>query len=120
MSIDLNSLPEDLRQKIINLQNLQQTLEFLTSQKIQIDTSLRENELAIDELEKSDENINVYKSIGGILVKSEKNKLLAEKKSTKTTLEMRSKTIAQKQERTKQQIDTMRKSLQADLQSQQA
>jgi prefoldin beta subunit len=120
MSIDLNSLDEEVRKKVINLQNLSTTMEYLSQQKLQIETSLRDTELAIEELEKINPDDIVYKSIGGILVKSEKNKLLDEKKSLKVTLEMRSKTVAQKIERTKSQIETMRNSIQADLQSKSA
>ena len=120
MSIDLNSLDEEVRKKVINLQNLSTTMEYLSQQKLQIETSLRDTELAIEELEKINPDDVVYKSIGGILVKSEKNKLLDEKKSLKVTLEMRSKTLAQKLDRTKGQIETMRNSIQADLQSKSA
>ncbi|MFX1308940.1 MAG: prefoldin subunit, partial [Promethearchaeota archaeon] len=75
-----------------------------------------ETELAIEELEKINPDDTVYKAIGGILVKSEKNKLLDDKKSLKVTLEMRLKTLKQKEDRVKNQIETVRKSLQADFQ----
>ncbi|MCK4370531.1 MAG: prefoldin subunit, partial [Candidatus Lokiarchaeota archaeon] len=93
-----------------------QSFEFITSQRLQIESTFRESELAIEELEKINPEDTVYKTIGGILVKSEKNKLLDEKKSLKVTLEMRLKTLKQKEERVKTQIETMRKSLQADFQ----
>ncbi len=116
MTINLDNLNEEQKKKILNLNNLQQSFEFITSQKIQLESTLRESELAIEELEKINTDDTVYKAIGGILVKSEKNKLLDEKKSLKVTLEMRLKTLQQKEERVKSQIETMRKSLQADFQ----
>lgn len=117
MTINLDNLDPEVKNKVIQLQNLSATMEYLTQQKFQIESSLRDTELAIEELEKINPDDVVYKSIGGILVKSEKNKLLDEKKSLKVTLEMRSKTLTQKIERTKKQIDTMRASIQADLQN---
>jgi prefoldin beta subunit len=120
MSINLNDLDEEVRNKVINLQNISTTLEYLTQQKLQIDTSLRDTELAIEELEKINPDDTVYKSIGGILVKSDKNTLLDEKKSLKVTLDMRSKTITQKIDRSKNQLETLRKSIQADLQNKSA
>lgn len=120
MSINLNDLDEEVRNKVINLQNISTTLEYLTQQKLQIDTSLRDTELAIEELEKINPDDIVYKSIGGILVKSDKNTLLDEKKSLKVTLDMRSKTITQKIDRSKNQLETLRKSIQADLQNKSA
>ncbi len=116
MTINLDNLNEEQKKKILNLNNLQQSFEFITSQRIQIESTLRESELAIEELEKINTDDAVYKAIGGILVKSEKNKLLDEKKSLKVTLEMRLKTLKQKEDRVKSQIETMRKSLQADFQ----
>jgi len=116
MTIDLENLNEEQKKKILNLNNLQQSFEFITSQRIQIESTLRESELAIEELEKINTDDAVYKAIGGILVKSEKNKLLDEKKSLKVTLEMRLKTLKQKEDRVKSQIEIMRKSLQADFQ----
>ena len=115
MSLNLDNLDEDTRNKIVNLQNMSQTMEFLTQQKLQMETAERENNIAIEELEKIEDATPVYKSIGGILVKSEKNKLLDEKKSLKTTLEMRIKTIDQKVQRTRSNLEAMQKSLQADL-----
>ncbi|MFW9900939.1 MAG: prefoldin subunit beta [Candidatus Thorarchaeota archaeon] len=115
MTINLDNLNEEQKKKILNLNNLQQSFEFITSQRLQVESTLRETELAIEELEKINPTDTVYKAIGGILVKSEKNKLTDEKKSLKVTLEMRLKTLKQKEERVKTQIETMRKSLQADF-----
>ena len=117
MTINLDNLDEEQRKKIINLNNLQQTFEFLTSQKLQTESTLRETGLAIDQLEKIDSTTTVYKAIGGILVKSDRNRLLDEKKSMKVTLEMRVKTLQQKENRVKTQIETLRKSLQVDFQN---
>lgn len=115
MGLNLDNMDEELKNKIMSLQNLQRTLEFLSQQNMQIQSSLRETEVAIEELEKADSAAVVYKSIGGIMLRSEVPKLLDEKKSLKVTLEMRDKTLQQKIDRSKGQIETMSKSLQADL-----
>jgi prefoldin beta subunit len=116
MTINFDQLDEATKKKIQDLNSLSQNLEFLAQQRAQIDNSMREADLAIEELEKSEENTLVYKNIGGIMVKSERNRLLDEKKSLKKTLEMRSKTIIQKIERTRGTLENMQKSLQNDLQ----
>jgi len=118
MSINLNNLDEEQRNKIQNLANLQQTYEIITTQKNQTESHVRETQFAIEELEKTSEDNAVYKSIGGILVKSERNALLDEKKSLKVTLEMRLKTLDQKKSRLENQITTLSTSIQADLQNQ--
>lgn len=120
MTINLDELDEEVKKKVVNLQNLSASMEFLSNQKMQMDSNLRESEIAISELEKINPDDTVYKSIGGILVKSERNKLLDEKKSLKVSLDMRIKTVEQKLERGKSQIETLRKSIQADFQNKSA
>lgn len=117
MTINFDQLDDETKKKIQNITALSQNLEFLTQQKLQIESSLREAELAIDELEKANPDTIVYKRIGGVMVKSERDRLLDEKKSLKITLEMQSKTLTQKTERTKNSLETLQKSLQADLQN---
>ena len=114
----MENLDEETKKKFQNLTQLGQALELLTQQKLQIDSTIRETELALEELEKASPDTVVYKQIGGIMVKRERNKLLDEKKSDKETLSMRSNTLAQKIERTQSTFENMQKSLQADLQNQ--
>jgi prefoldin beta subunit len=116
MTLNLDNLDEETKKKILNLQNLQQNLEFITSQKIQMETALNETISALNVLENANPEDTVYKSIGGILVKSERNKLLDEKKSLKVTLEMRVKTLEQKRSRTESTLNTLKNSVQKDLQ----
>lgn len=116
MGINQENIPEDVRKKITDLQNLQITLQNLQNQHTFLENQRRETDLAIEELENVGSDAVVYKSIGGIMVKSERDKLLDEKKSLKVSTEMRLKTIKQKEERAMQAVENMRKSLQADLQ----
>ena len=118
MSLNLNELSPEMQKKIRNLQGLQQSLEFIISQKLQLESTLKETELAIEELEKVDPEEVVYKSIGGIMVKSNKDKLLSEKKNQRTNVEMRVKTLKQKEDRTRSQIETLKNNIQGELQNQ--
>jgi len=117
MTINYDQLDEETKKKIQNLSALSQSLEFLTQQKIQLEATLRETELAIESLTEATADTVVYKNIGGIMVKSTRDKLLEDKKSLKITLEMRLKTVQQKLERTKSSLESLQKSLQADLQN---
>ncbi|MFX0031606.1 MAG: prefoldin subunit [Candidatus Hodarchaeota archaeon] len=117
MTINYDQLDEETKKKIQNLSALSQSLEFLTQQKIQLDATLRETELAIESLVEATPDTVVYKNIGGIMVRSTRDKLLDDKKSLKVTIEMRLKTLQQKLERTKSSLESLQKSLQADLQN---
>ena len=109
------NIPEEMKKKIQDFQNLQILIQNLQNTHNVLETQKREIELAIEELEKVGPDAVVYKAIGGILVKSERDKLLDEKKSQKVSTEMRLKTIKQKEERNLQTLENMRKSLQADF-----
>jgi len=114
--INLDNLTEEQKKKIYEFNNLRQSYELINTQIMQTESSQRDTDLAIAELEKIQPEDTVYKTIGGIFVKSDRNKLLDEKKSTKISLEMRLKTLKQKEERVKNKLETMSKSLQADFQ----
>ncbi|GAH98415.1 unnamed protein product [marine sediment metagenome] len=118
MSIPYKNLSNDLKNKLQNYNNLVRTLEFLTQQRFELERGLRDAELAIGELDKTDSNKEVYKSIGGIMVKSERDRLLDEKKSQKASIELKLKTITQREERTKTQLETLRIALEKDFKDQ--
>ncbi len=118
MSMPYENLSDDLKNKLQNYNNLVRTLEFLTQQRFELERGLRDVELVIGELDKTDSNKEVYKSIGGIMVKSERDRLLDEKKSQKASIELKLKTITQREERTKTQLETLRIALEKDFKDQ--
>lgn len=118
MSLPYENLSDDLKNKLQNYNNLVRTLEFLTQQRFELERGLRDAELAIGELDKTESDKEVYKSIGGIMVKSERDRLLDEKKSQKASIELKLKTITQREERTKTQLETLRIALEKDFKDQ--
>ena len=105
-----------LQQQIIQLQQLQQKLEILVNQRMQLERELKDTENALAELETLDANALVYKTIGAILVKANKDKLKEELNDRKETLDMRIKTILRQEERAKNDLEEKRNALQAALQ----
>jgi len=118
MSLPYENLSDDLKNKLQNYNNLVRTLEFLTQQRFELERGLRDAELAIGELDKTESDKEVYKSIGGIMVKSERDRLLDEKKSQKASIDLKLKTITQREERTKTQLETLRIALEKDFKDQ--
>ncbi len=108
-----------LQDQILKLQQLQQKLEILVNQRMQLERELKETEMALSEMVNLDATAAIYKSIGAILVKSNKDKINEELSDRKETLEMRIKTIARQEERAKNDLDEKRKTIQAALQQQQ-
>ncbi|MHA1130235.1 MAG: prefoldin subunit beta [Candidatus Helarchaeota archaeon] len=110
-------LPPQLQDQLMKLQQLQQKVEILMNQRMQLERELRETENALSELENLDnQNAIVYKTVGAILVKANKEKLKEELTDRKETLDMRIKTIGRQEERAKKDLDEKRQAVQAALQ----
>ncbi|NVM03204.1 MAG: prefoldin subunit beta [Candidatus Helarchaeota archaeon] len=112
----MQEIPPHLQHQIMQLQQLQQRLEMLVAQKSQMEIRMKEAEKALSELEKLSEGAIVYKNVGTILVKSQKDKVKEELVDKKDTLEMRLKTIQRQEERTRQQFEEARTKIQSALQ----
>ncbi|MDG6223762.1 MAG: prefoldin subunit beta [Candidatus Bathyarchaeota archaeon] len=115
MSEEISKLPPQVQQRLMRLQQLQQTLQGVMAQKQQLEMQLNEVEQAKVELEKLDETAVVYKSIGALLVKSEKNTVETELSERKELLKMRVDVIAKQDERIKTQVKELQEQLQQDL-----
>ncbi|MFC1487092.1 prefoldin subunit beta [Thermoproteota archaeon] len=115
MSEDISRLPPQIQQRLLRLQQLQQTLQGVMSQKQQLEMQLTEVERASSELEKLNETAVVYKSIGALLVKSEKDKVTKELTERKELVKMRVDVLAKQEERLRIQVKDLQGKLQQDL-----
>lgn len=110
-------LPPQLQEQLMRLQQFQQTLQSVSTQKQQIDLELNETDKAIAELEKSTDDTPVYKSVGSILVKSGRQTLLTELKERKEILTTRSTVLGKQEERTREKLKEIQEKLQERLRS---
>ena len=115
MSEDISKLPPQIQQRLLRLQQLQQSLQSVLTQKQQLDMQLTEVEQASSELEKLDETAVIYKSIGALLIKSEKDKVTTELTERKELLTMRVDVLAKQEERLRTQVKDLQDKLQQDL-----
>jgi prefoldin beta subunit len=115
MSEDISRLPPEIQQRLLKLQQLQQTLQGVMAQKQQLEMQLSEVDEALNELEKMNETAVIYKSIGALLVKSQKNTVTEELKERKELLTMRVDVIAKQDDRLRTQAKDLQEKLQQDL-----
>ena len=109
-------LPQQLQHQLMRLQQIDQQVRVLTTQRTQLELQLRETENALKELESVEEGVIVYKSVGMLLIKTDRNKLTEELNDKKETLDMRIKTLQRQEERSKKQRDEMREKLARQIQ----
>ncbi|MHA1606909.1 MAG: prefoldin subunit beta [Candidatus Freyarchaeota archaeon] len=105
-----------MQQQILRMQQLQQSLELLISQRTQLELQLRETEHALKELENVQSGEAVYKIVGPLLVKADPNKVKEELEDLKVSIDTRIKTLKRQEERSRKQLEEMRAKVQAALQ----
>jgi len=115
MSEEISTLPPQVQQRLLRLQQLQQTLQAVLTQKQQLELELTETEQALSELEKVTDDAVIYKSIGSLLVRSEKAKVTTELNERKDLLNMRINVLGKQEERLRSQVKDLQVKLQRDL-----
>jgi len=115
MSEDISSLPPQVQQRLLRLQQLQQTLQGVLTQKQQLELELTDVEQALSELETLSDDAVIYKSVGALLVKSEKVKVTTELNERKELLNMRINVLGKQEERLRTQVKDLQGKLQQDL-----
>jgi prefoldin beta subunit len=108
-------LPPQVQEELVRLQQLQQTLQAVVSQKQQLEMDMTETDRALTELEKIVGETPVYKSVGSILVKADKQTLLSELKERKELLNTRVTVLGRQEERTRERIKDIQQKLQEKL-----
>ncbi len=111
-------LPPQLQEQLLRLQQLQQTLQAVASQKQQLEVEASETDKALSELDKLTDNVPVYKSVGNLLLKSDRQTLLKELKERKELLGTRVTVLGRQEERTKERLKEMQDKIQERLRPQ--
>lgn len=115
MSEEISRLPPQVQQRLLRLQQRQQTLQAVLTQKQQLELDLAQVEQALSELETLDDSAVIYKSIGSLLVKSERPKVASELNERKDLLNMRINVLGKQEERLRSQVKDLQQKLQRDL-----
>jgi prefoldin beta subunit len=115
LSDELSKLPPNVQERLLRLQQLQQTLQTILQQKQQVDMEKTEVEQTIAELQKTADEAVIYKAIGSLLVKAEKPKVTEELVERKELLDTRTTVLARQEERMRSQIKEAQTKLQEDL-----
>lgn len=115
MGEELAKLPPQVQERLLRLQQLQQTLQAVLAQKQQVELELTELEQALSELQKIADDAVIYKSIGSILVRTDKAKVTADLNERKELLNTRAAVLGKQEERLRTQMKELQSRLQQDL-----
>ncbi|MBD3205272.1 prefoldin subunit beta [Candidatus Bathyarchaeota archaeon] len=115
----IGQLPPNVQERIQRLQQLQNTMQQLLTQKQRIEMEITESSKALETLAETDDDSRVYKSVGAVLVERPKDAIVKELEERKEFLEMRMKVIQKQEDKTKERLSEIQANLQKDLGMQQ-
>lgn len=115
VSDDISNLPPQVQERLLRLQQLQQTLQSVLAQKQQVELELSEIGQATKELEKLNDDAIIYKTTGSLMIKAEKAKVNADLNERKDLLSARASVLAKQEERLRSQLKDLQTKLQQDL-----
>ncbi len=111
----MSELPPAVQNLVAQLQQLQQQLQAVISQRAQVEAMLRETEQAIEELNKVSDDAVIFKSVGNVLVRESREKVLKELTEKKETYEIRIKTLQRQEEKLRERFAETQKKIQEML-----
>jgi len=97
-------IPPWLQEQLVKMQQAQQNLQSIIAQKQQLEIEKLESEKALEELKKAGENDTVYKHAGSILIKSNKNEMIAELEEKKELAKTRETVLSKQEQRIKESL----------------
>jgi prefoldin beta subunit len=115
MSDEISKLPPVVQERLLRLQQLQQTLQATLTQKQQIELELNETDSALGEMQNVTDGVPIYKSIGSLLIKTEKARITTELTERKELLNKRISVLTKQEERLRSQMKDLQTKLQQDL-----
>jgi prefoldin beta subunit len=104
-------LPPQIKNQLAQLQQIQQQAQAIAVQKNQVEINLKETELALEELEKLESDAVIYRAVGDLLIKSERDKTKESLKEKKDTLDLRLQTLARQEERVQKRFQQLQEQL---------
>jgi prefoldin beta subunit len=108
----MNEISPKLQNQIAQFQQVQQQLQSVLSQKFRMEAQLRETQMTIEELNKSAEDVAIYRNVGSLLIKaSDKASVLKDVEDDKETLEIRVKTLDRQEKALRDKYNTMQDQL---------
>lgn len=108
-------IPPQLQEQLQRLQQLQQTLETVVAQRQQLELESIEVNRALAELEKIPDDGLVYKSVGSLLVRAEKKKVVEELVERKELLATRVAVLQRQQTRADERLKELQRAIQERL-----
>ncbi|AIF68863.1 prefoldin subunit beta [Palaeococcus pacificus DY20341] len=111
----MQNIPPQVQQMLGQLESYQQQLQLVVQQKQKVQLDLNDAKKALEEIEKAEEGTAMYKTVGTLIVKTEKAKAVEELKEKIETLEVRLKALERQEQKINEAIKTLTQKIQSSL-----
>ena len=98
-------LPPEVQQYVVKLQQIQGQLSQILSEKQVVESELREVDRALGVLKNLDPQTPIFKSVGHLLIKVDKESVEKELNDKKEILELRLKSLSKQEELLRSQLN---------------
>lgn len=105
-------IPPQIQNQLAQLQQLQQQAQSLAAQKSQLEGMQKESEMALEELQKLPSDAIIYRAIGELQIKVEKEETITKLNDKKETLSLRLQSISRQEERISKRFTQLQEQLQ--------
>jgi prefoldin beta subunit len=100
---------------LAQLESYQQQLQLLVQQKQKVQLELNEAKKALEEIEKLPDDAVVYKTVGTLIVKTDKAKAVEELKEKVETLEVRLSALERQEKKLNEKLKELTAKIQSSL-----
>ena len=104
-------IPPQVQNQLVRFQELQEQLKAIIMRKQQFVLETKEVDKALTESKNLADDAVIYKSVGVLLFRTEKAKIVAELTERKEEFDLRIKTIDKQEQRLKLQLEELRKTI---------
>ena len=108
-------MPPWLQEQVAKMQQSQQNLQSILGQKQQVEMENTESDRALEELQKANDDEQVFKYAGSILIKSDKKTLIEELEEKKELSKTKVTVLEKQEERLKTSLQEQEKKIQEML-----
>ena len=108
-------MPPWLQEQVAKMQQSQQNLQSILGQKQQVEMENTESDRALEELQKANDDEQVFKYAGSILIKSDKKTLIEELEEKKALSKTKVTVLEKQEERLKTSLQEQEKKIQEML-----
>ncbi len=108
----MDEVSPKIQNQLAQFQQLQQQLQAILGQKYQMEAQIKEIERTVEELNKTGDDVPIYKSVGSLMIKAkDKATVLKEIEDDKESLGVRVKTLDRQEKYMRERYQSLQDSL---------